>query len=129
QGGEPRVVFLGNLEAELFGHRDHEVQVVHRVDVELVAQVNVRLDLRGVGLGRDLQQQAHNRVFQLAHKFSGCSSSRAIARRNRPPRWPSLARWSADRVAITLRRATSWPSITMGRGAMAPKPTMATCGG
>jgi hypothetical protein len=52
-----------------------------------------------------------------------------MAVRKSAPRWPSLARWSADKVAVTTGRTPSRPSTAQGRSTTLPKPTSATCGG
>ena len=43
---------------------------------------------------------------------------------------PSVTRWSAARLAVTVGTAATVPSsLTQGRGAIRPKPTRATWGG
>ncbi len=71
---ELRVVGLRDLDLQLLVDADHEVQEVHRVDVELLPQVDVRADGTGVGFGRDLLKNAQHRFSDLVarHSSSGC---------------------------------------------------------
>src|SRR3990172_6161227 len=128
---QARVVGLGDVDAELLVDRDHEVEDVHRVEVELVAEVDVPLDLRRVGLQRDLAQHAEDGGPDLVggHRSSGSWSSRSRAVRNALARWPSVTRWSAASVAVTTGHGRSCPPEIHGRSTSRPKPTIATCGG
>ena len=76
-------------------------------DVELLAQFGARIEPARIDLRRDpaeLVDQDGGDVV-ASHNFSGLCSRRSISARNRAPRWPSLARWSAARVAVSTRRA------------------------
>jgi hypothetical protein len=65
----------------------------------------------------------------LVHSVSGSCNRPSISASSRPPRWPSLARWSPASVSITTGHGITTPSTTQGRVTMRPMPTIATCGG
>src|SRR3972149_6132382 len=129
--GQARVVGLRNLHAERRVKPDHDVQQVHRVEIQLTPKGHVRLERCEVGLGGDVVQDAEHGGAHLfpCHSRAGSWSKRSTAARKRPPRWPSLTLWSAASVAARTGRATIRPSTTHGRSTTLPKPTMATCGG
>src|SRR6516162_10990644 len=105
----------------------HEVEEVHRVDIELLPQVGGWIDPCWIDLGSDAAQliDQGGSDFVACHRFSGFCSRRSISARNKAPRWPSLARWSAESVAVSTRRAAISPLTTQGRSTGLPKPTSA----
>jgi pyruvate dehydrogenase E2 component (dihydrolipoamide acetyltransferase) len=130
------VVQLGDCDAKALVQRGDPVQEVHRVEVELVAQIGVVRDCLVGQVGGDLGQLFQHDGLELierhvvaVHSVSGSWRRSASLARNRAPRWPSLWRWSAERVAVTRARGTISSSTTQGRSCGVPKPTMATCGG
>ncbi len=95
---QPRKVRFGDIDAEAFMQSDREVQLIHGVELELLAQWQVGIDWQGLRLRRnscqyldDLREQSG--VFAGAgHSRSGCCSSAPIRARNCAPRRPSLTR-------------------------------------
>ena len=55
QAGKPGVLGLRHVHAQLAVQGDREVERVHRVEVELFAEVDAGNDARRVHVGRDLQ--------------------------------------------------------------------------
>ena len=88
------VVALGDLDPGLLVDGDDDVEEVHRVDVQLLGEVRVGLDRRGVDIRRDLGQRTDHHVSELlpVHSSSGFCSRRSIRVSRRLPAWPSLAR-------------------------------------
>src|SRR5581483_6853717 len=128
---ETAVVALRNLDSELLVDGDDEVEEVHRIDVELVAEIDVPSDERRIRLRRDLAQHPQHGVSDLVggHRLSGSLTRRSRAIRNAPARCPSVTRWSPASVAVTTGHGRICPSETHGRSTIRPKPTIATCGG
>ena len=60
--------------------------------------------------------------------IGGVAKAANVARKADAVR-PSLARWSAARVIVAVRRTVSMPSTAHGRSTIPPTPTRATCGG
>ena len=94
QRGHLGVIRFGDFYFEFLVKPNDEVQEVHGIDVELVANSQFRLNLRQVGLRSNLTKDAKNRFFDLVlrHSFSGSCKSLSTAARKMPPRWPSLTR-------------------------------------
>ena len=128
---ELRVIPLRNVDAQPIVQRQHKIEEVDRVEVELVAKLDVGTDRRRIDLRRNSRQRLEDDLLHLVgrHNFSGVCSKRSTAARKSPPRCPSLARWSADSVAVTSGLASTFPETTHGRSWIRPKPTSATCGG
>ena len=57
---QARPVGLGDVDLQLLVHGDQEVERVHRVDVELVAQAQIGPDRREIGLGCDVGERAQH---------------------------------------------------------------------
>ena len=53
---ELRIVELGNVDAEAMMDRGDEVQEIHRIDVERLAQVGVGIDRCQIDLRRDVAE-------------------------------------------------------------------------
>src|SRR5271155_2344530 len=129
--GEVGIVDLGNIDLEPLAQSSHQIEEVHRVDVELFARVGIRIEPCRIDLGSDPAEFINENSGDVVecHSVSGLCSRRSISARNRAPRWPSLARWSAARVAVSTRRAATSPATAQGRSTGMPKPTSATWGG
>src|ERR1035438_56219 len=91
---ELRRVRLRHVDAELLMQRDEEIEEIHGIDVELVAQALGRLEIARIQLGHDPGQGLDhaNADVVFSHKSSGCCSRRSTAARKSAPRWPSVAR-------------------------------------
>src|SRR5581483_9362953 len=111
---ELRVILLRDAHAQFLVKSEHEVEEVHRVDVELLTQWHDGVERRGVHLRGDPTENGQYGLSNLVagHSFPGSCSRRSTAARNSPPRWPSLARWSAERVVVTTGRTTTCPPVT-----------------
>src|SRR3972149_11561979 len=106
QRHEPWIIRLRNLHAQCLVEADDEVEDVHRIEIDLIAEGNVGLDGGEINLRRDLAEHAENCRPDLVpgHSRLGSWSRRSIAARKRPARWPSGTRGSAERVAGTRGR-------------------------
>lgn len=72
----------------------NEVEEIHRIDIECVAQVGARIDGFQVDFGRDIAKFLlhHGADIDVTHSLSGSCSSLPISARNSAPPWPSLTR-------------------------------------
>src|ERR1039457_2841838 len=86
------VVRLGDFHFEFLMKPDDEVHEVHGIDIELIADSQVGLELRQVGLPSNLTEGTKNHLSDLVlgHSFSGSCRRRSMVARKSPPRWPSL---------------------------------------
>src|ERR1019366_2420365 len=126
-----RIIELGYLDAEAMVDGGNEVQEVHRIDVESLAQIRGRIDARHINFRCDIVELFlhHLANVDVIHSLSGSCSSLPLSARNNAPACPSLTRWSAESVMVITERGPMAPSITHGRVTILPKPTIATCGG
>ena len=92
--GQLRVIGFGDFDVKLFVDTDHEVEEVHRIEVQLLAQAEGRLDLVRLDLGRDVAEDAEDSFADLdgCHSWPGSCNRRSTAFRKMPPRWPSVTR-------------------------------------
>src|SRR3990172_8306773 len=118
-GSQARVVGLRNLHPERRMKPDHDVEQIHRVEIQLIPKGHVGLERSEVGLRGDLAQDVEHGGAHLVpcHSRPGSWSSRSTAARKRPPRWPSLTRWSAEArgyamILHSITRPRSDPSST-----------------
>jgi hypothetical protein len=83
-----RIVGLWNIDARRLVDRNHKVENIHRIEINLFAQIDREIDLTYVDLGRNLPQLSHHECsyFFFVHSFSGSRKRRSKAARKRPPR-------------------------------------------
>lgn len=65
EGGQPGIIFLGDFDFVPFAKFHHDVEKVHRIQIELVAKPNVRIDIGQVRVGGDDGDNPENDVFSL----------------------------------------------------------------
>ena len=128
---EVGIVEFRDVNTQAMMNRDDEVEEIHRVDIQGLAQIRGGIEFLQIHFGRNvteffLQNSAN---VGLVHSFSGSCSSLPISARNSAPAWPSLTRWSAASVMVTTERGPMAPSTSQGRATTLPKPTSATWGG
>jgi hypothetical protein len=87
QGSHSRVIGFGNLDAKFLAQPDGEIQKVHRVNIELFAEADLRLNERQICRRRNPAVDAQDGIFNLvfSHNFSGSCNNRSTAARNIPP--------------------------------------------
>src|SRR6516225_8435074 len=101
QIGDPAVqscqlgdIGIWNVHAQLFVDPDYKVQKIHRIDIDLIAEISARINGFQINLGRNAVQGTQDDFPDFffvwcGHSFSGSCNKRSMAIRKRPPRWPS----------------------------------------
>lgn len=140
EGVQAGIVDFGDLEAQSVVQREHEIEEIHGVEIELIPKAGAGLDRARLDFRCNPHQRVDDHLLDLVcrHSFSDFWCPLAIRRtaidrllqipemRNTPPRCPSLARWSAESVAVSSGRASIVAEPTRGRCEILPKPTSAT---
>ncbi len=126
-----RVIDLGDIDSEPMVNGGDEVEEVHRVNIDRLAQIRGRVETRQLRFRRDVVEFFLNYFpnVALSQNLPGSCKSLPISARNNAPACPSLTRWSPDSVIVITERGPIAPSITQGRTTALPIPTIATCGG
>lgn len=93
EAGHLGIIRLGNIHSSCLMNGYHEVEYIHRIEIDLLAQIDCRIDF-GLEFGRDVLKLAQDHCLDLfvRHSFSGSCKRRSILARKRAPRCPSLAR-------------------------------------
>ena len=125
------VVRLGDGQTKARVQSRDKIEKIHGVDFQIVLQMitvgnAARIDVGGDG--HKVLQKGGADVGRC-QRVAGSITRRSISVSRRAPRRPSLTRWSAARVTVTVWRGTTASPTTIGRCRGAPKPTSATCGG
>ena len=63
QGSHFRVISFGDLDAKFLAQPDGEIQKVHRVNIELFAEADLRLNERQIYLRRNPAEDVQDRIF------------------------------------------------------------------
>ena len=78
--GQVRVVLLGNLDAVPLAQLHDDVQEVHAVQFQLVAERHVVLQIAEIFVGGDVRQNVQDLFSNLGRRHAACSPDKIIGR-------------------------------------------------